>query len=391
MIQLNQLFAYYQIGRFIFALTLALSFQMAGFSGSNPLVVIVPVVYAFIALLRLSAWGEQAGYFDFLLDAVFVSAVVYVSTGVHSYLTFMYLFPIFLASLSIPARYAFLFPLAVSLLYCAAALLREAQVTLEHFINIALHVFAFFLISVAGNAVRDRMKKQEHYIEQLEVEKARMQGFERMYRVSADLAHELRNPLAAISGAAQFLQEGKCDRELIEMINAETRRLTALVNDFLLYARPAEAPRSDVDLGQSVRTLLQHAKPDRHVETHIADKVIVHANSTFLEAAVNNVLMNALEASREKVRVTLEPAGNLLSLKPGAKQLAFLHIEDDGDGVPEDARDKIFEPFMTTKQKGTGLGLTIAYRIVTSCGGSILVGGSDLGGAKFTVIVPMKG
>ncbi len=107
------------------------------------------------------------------------------------------------------------------------------------------------------------MEKQEQHIRQLEEEKIKMKGYERLYRVSADLAHELRNPLASISAAVQFLNEGKNDREFIDMLGTETKRLTTLVNDFLLFSRPSDAPKEYVDLSETLQSLLNRPDSDK--------------------------------------------------------------------------------------------------------------------------------
>ena len=104
------------------------------------------------------------------------------------------------------------------------------------------------------------------------------------------------------------------------------------------------------------------------------------ANRTFLEIAVNNIIKNAVEAARSTVKVALGKNRRDISI----------NIEDDGPGISEEARDKIFEPFFTTKTNGTGLGLAIAYRIITSFGGTVLVDSSPLGGAKFSIVFPVK-
>ncbi len=251
----------------------------------------------------------------------------------------------------------------------------------EGILNVSLHLLAFSLIALAGDNLKTRMEQQEHYIRRLEEEKIKMQGFERLYRVSADLAHELRNPLASISAAVQFLNEGRSDREFVDMLMSETKRLTSLVNDFLLFARPAEAPKEDVDLSAMLRMLVKDQGNDKKIILTTTANTIIRANRTFMEIAVNNIVKNAVEAARSNVKV---------ALRKNQREIG-IDIEDDGPGISEESRDKIFEPFFTTIANGTGLGLAIAYRIITSFGGTVLVDTSPLGGAKFSILFPIKG
>ncbi len=374
----SSFFNYYRIGRFIFALALLIGFQIAGLPYAIPSLRNILVIYIFIVLLRLVVATEKINYFDFLLDIVFISAIAYISFGVYSYLTFIYLFPIFFSSVLIKTKKIFLFPIIAAILYGAVYYSYGLLFEREGILNVSLHFFAFSLIALAGDNLKTRMEQQEHYIRKLEEERIKMQGLERLYRVSADLAHELRNPLASMSAAVQFLNEGRIDREFVDIVMSETKRLTSLVNDFLLFSRPADALKEDVDLSAMLKLLVEDKRNGKKIIlTTTADSIIM-ANRTFIEIAVNNIIKNAVEAARSTVKVGLRK--NRMETR--------IDVEDDGPGISEEAQDKIFEPFFTTKTDGTGLGLAIAYRIITSFGGTVIAGTSPLGGAKFSIVFP---
>ena len=376
----SSFFTYYRIGRFIFALALLIGFQIAGLPYAIPSLRNILVIYIFIVLMRLVVATEKINYFDFLLDIVFISAMAYISFGIYSYLTFIYLFPIFFSSVLIKTKKTLLFPIIAAILYGTVYYSYGILFEREGILNVSLHFFAFSLIALAGDNLKTRMVQQEHYIKRLEEEKIKMQGFERLYRVSADLAHELRNPLASISAAVQFMNEGRNDREFVDMLISETKRLTSLVNDFLLFSRPADASKEDVELSAMLKLLVANQRNDKKIILTTAPDTIIIANRTFVEIAVNNIIKNAVEAARSIVKVAL--------IKNGGK--IIMDIEDDGPGISEQARDKIFEPFFTTKTNGTGLGLAIAYRIITSFGGTVFTETSPLGGAKFSIIFAVK-
>src|SRR5271169_3545283 len=320
----SSFFNYYRIGRFIFALTLLIAFQIAGLS--VPSLRNILVIYMTIVLLRLVATTSKVNYFDFLLDIVFISAMVYISFGIYSYLTLIYLFPIFFSSFLIKTKKMFIFPAIAAILYGTVYYSYGIMFERGSFVNISLHLFAFSLIALAGDNLKTRMEQQESYIKRLEEEKIKIQGLERLYRVSADLAHELRNPLASISAAVQFLNEGRIDREFVDMLMIETKRLTNLVNDFLLFARPAEASKEDVDLSAMLRMLVKDQGNDKKIILTTAADTIIRANRTFMEIAVNNIVKNAVEAARGTIKVALRKSQREIGID----------IEDDGPGISEE-------------------------------------------------------
>ncbi len=394
---LSSFFNYYRVGRFVFAITLLISFQIAGLPYAIPRLMFILAVYSFVALLRPFIPPKKINYFDFILDIVFISAMVYISFGVYSYLTLLYLFPIFFSSVLIKTKRIVLFPVVSALLYGATYYVSGIIAEKESILNISLHFLSFSLIALAGDNLKVKMEGQERHIKRLEEERIRMKGYERLYRVSADLAHELRNPLASISAAVQFLKEGRNDREFIDMLEADTKRLATLVNDFLLFARPSDAPREDVELSEMLRVLVKHQSTDKKISLHAEEDAVVTANRTFLEVAVNNIIKNAAEAARSGIKITLKSNPPIPPLIKGGEGGLFtkgrnrgitIEIDDDGEGIDEDLKDKIFEPFVTTKADGTGLGLAIAYRIITGFGGNIMVDKSLLGGARFTIVFP---
>ena len=377
---LSSIFNYYKIGRFVFAITLLISFQIAGLPYAIPRLMFIMLIYCFVAFIRLFIASERAHYFDFLFDIVFISVMVYISLNVYSYLTLIYLFPIFFSSVLIRTKGIFLFPVIALILYGSAYYISGLLAEKESILNLSLHFLSFSLIALAGDNLKVKMEGQARYIKRLEEERIKMQGYERLYRVSADLAHELRNPLASISAAVQFLKEGRNPDEFTDMLDTETKRLTTLVNDFLLFSRPSDAAREDVELSEMLRILVKHQTTDKRILLHAEEDAVVIANRTFMDVAVNNIIKNAAEAARSTVEVSLKAHHGY----------AAIEIDDDGEGIDEDMQDKIFEPFVTTKADGTGLGLAIAYRIITSFGGNIMVDKSSLGGARFTIVFPAK-
>jgi two-component system, NtrC family, sensor histidine kinase HydH len=219
--------------------------------------------------------------------------------------------------------------------------------------------------------------------------------------MSAGLAHEIRNPLAAIKGAIQYLDPTKLpeeDREFLEIIIEEVNRLNGVVTQFLDYSRPLKAlmaPGDMNDVLQRTFRLLQNRYPEGvAVELELAEWLPrVMCDPEQLKQVFLNLALNAFEAMPRGGRlvVSTRVARDELSFwREGARRtdLVEIRFRDSGPGIPEDARENIFVPFYTTKEKGTGLGLAICQRLVKAHGGSIGVRSALGEGAEFLIPPP---
>jgi signal transduction histidine kinase len=219
--------------------------------------------------------------------------------------------------------------------------------------------------------------------------------------MSAGLAHEIRNPLAAIKGAAQYLDPKKLaeeDREFLEILIEEVNRLNGVVTQFLDYSRPlkpALAPTSVNEVLERTFKLLETQKPsDIEVAVELAEWLPrVQADAEQLKQVFLNLALNAFQAmpGGGRLHVSTRLARDELAFwREGVRRqdLVEVRFRDTGPGVPEEARESIFVPFYTTKEKGTGLGLAICQRIVKAHQGSIGVRAPGEGGAEFLVSLP---
>lgn len=204
----------------------------------------------------------------------------------------------------------------------------------------------------------------------LERRQLELEHLARLGRMSAVLAHEIRNPLGTIKGFAQLASE-KADAQttaLLAPILEETRRLERLVSDLLMYGRPPQPELSWVDWEALAAELEMHARqmaarPIRFVRS--GGGLRLHTDPDMLKAALLNLVRNAVEALDESGdQVRLEAAGS-------ARAGVVLAVEDDGPGLSQEARARLFEPFFTTKASGTGLGLAITRRLTEALGGEI--------------------
>jgi len=220
--------------------------------------------------------------------------------------------------------------------------------------------------------------------------------------MAAGLAHEIRNPLGAIKGAAQYLDPsavGEDASEFLKIIIEETDRLNQVVNQFLDYSRPFQAIREPTDINQVVnhttRLLspgLEAKKIELKLQLH-TDLPEVPANAQQLTQVLLNLLNNSVEAMQEGGTLTIQT--NLSSQRLGSwadsssrSSAVEIRVTDTGRGIPQETLDKLFVPFFTTKEHGTGLGLAISQRIVEHHGGEITIHSKVGQGSTFTIMLP---
>lgn len=250
-------------------------------------------------------------------------------------------------------------------------------------------------------ALENRLRELERTTKELEaahetvVRSARLAS---VGRLSAGVAHEIGNPLAAILGLVELLRGGDLEaeeeREFLARIHSETERIHRIIRDLLDFARHETdegAVASACDLREVVDDALGLVTPQKNaarirIETTFAPSLPrVRGSSERLTQVVLNLLLNAVDATGPEGRVHL---GLHASDTPGGT--VTLVVEDSGPGIDPAVRDRLFEPFVTTKPvgRGTGLGLAVCHTIVTRLGGTIRAANRAEGGACFEVTLP---
>ena len=214
----------------------------------------------------------------------------------------------------------------------------------------------------------------------------RVSGFGRM---AARLAHDVNNPLNIVSGAVHNLRAVATDgvsREMVSLVEEQVARLQYLVGRLREATRPLSPRMTDVD----VRTLVLEAAHavrqtgTARVTTEVSrDLPLVHADPDLLRRLLGNALDNAVRAAGPHGRVRL--AADLETRSDGER--LTLVVEDDGPGLPVEVLESLFEPFVTTRPDGIGLGLSIMKEICILHGGDVKVENPDGGGARVTAWV----
>jgi signal transduction histidine kinase len=264
--------------------------------------------------------------------------------------------------------------------------LREAYSSEE--IELFRGVAASIGVTLQNSQIYERMKERDRLAA--------------LGQMAAGLAHEIRNPLGSIKGAAQYLQpvEGQTPdastREFLDIIVEEVDRLNKIVSQFLDYARPYRGDQSPLDVNDVVRKTINLIEKERSgSRVEIAMNLFeglppARADAQQLRQVFLNLALNAFDAMPQGGRLQVS-SGLRRSTRRGASA-AFLEIRfrDDGIGIPPADLRNLFIPFFTTKEKGTGLGLPISQRIIENHGGTIEVRSQPGSGSTFTVLLPVE-
>jgi len=235
-------------------------------------------------------------------------------------------------------------------------------------------------------------------IKWIEENMKKVEGLALVGEMAAGIAHEIRNPMASISGSIEVLKEGHAwdstENQLMAIVSREIDRLNQLISDFLLFARPRETKLSAFDLNQVITESLALFKNGPHwnenvsVLTHFMDSVTIESDPDQIKQVLWNLFLNACDAM---------PDGGILDIgtkwvsetpESTNKNVAIV-IHDTGDGFDPITLPKLFTPFFTTKEGGSGLGLATVKRILDQLQGRISGSNHPDGGAELAIILPM--
>jgi two-component system sensor histidine kinase PilS (NtrC family) len=218
-------------------------------------------------------------------------------------------------------------------------------------------------------------------------------------RVAAGLAHELRNPVAAMSGSIELLRGGlelaPEDARLMDIVTREAMRLNDLVTRFLEYARPTVPRRTATDLSSLASDTLEVFANDPAAASIRIERDLAAAgckcDPDLMRQVLWNLLANAAHAARWNHAASGGKGCVTVRTRVDADGWARLEVDDDGAGIPPQDLPRLFTPFFTTKERGSGLGLATVQRLVDAHRGTVVAGNAADGGARFVVRLPPEG
>lgn len=368
---------------------------------------LLSVVYAVI-LPRLRH-VIRFGYVQIFIDTLLITGIIFVTGSFSSIFSFLYLLVIIYASMVL-SRIGGMFIAFCCCIQYAVLIALEFQgvifpVGIETgfifknynwtyvLFKLLITVAAAFVVAFLSGFLSEQERRAKKGLWAMQDQVKRVEKLAAIGEMASGLAHEIKNPLASLSGSIQFLKEDlpfDPDRDrLMDIILREADRLTALVNDFLMFAKPQPGQIKIVDLYVAIREvtsvfMADHQRSKRlSLSENLTDGIFIEIDPEHLRQVLWNLLLNADEAIEGQGRITI-------SMTPVDKHKVCVRISDTGCGISQDTLRTIFDPFFTAKPKGTGLGLSIVQRIITSYNGLIDVQSTPGTGTTFEIQLPRR-
>ncbi len=375
---------------------------------------------------RLLAWEPGRGRTYSVLIKILLSTLLIGHTGGTSinsdYYPIFYL-PVVTAAIYFGPVATLAWTAFASLAYCSylipAIVIDDYEISPTGYGILAIRILFFFLAALLVNrfsmenrrqverqrALAATLEESNQKLQQAQADVRRAERLAALGQLSAGLAHEIRNPLGIIKGSAEMLSRKletaqPVASELAGFISTEVNRLNGLVSRFLDFARPSHLALGSVNLPAIVDRALESAKnryPDAHVvveRRYAGNLPHVVGDEQLCEQVFVNLILNAYEAmgAQEDEGAPGERGGKLtVTITPewhhGISGVVT-QVEDSGPGIAEDVREHVFNPFVTSKKTGVGLGLSIVAKIVDDHGGSIELKSQPGHGACFRVFLP---
>ncbi len=328
-------------------------------------------------------------YLQMVIDSFIISLIVYITGGFFSLFTFLYLLVTIYASMLLYLRGGLVMAALCSMQYAILLLLESGNVIppmafaysggtalsgvngLSMLYKILTTSGACFGIAVLSGFLTEQNRRVRQDLQAMETHVKRVEKMAYMGEMAAGLAHEIKNPLASLVGSIQLLKDElhyDPDHErLMEIVLRETDRLSTLVNEFLIFARPPAGKPEMLHLKESIAEIIDLFKKDAHharrflLKEDLAGSVRVVMDPTHLRQVLWNLLLNAAEAVPDGGQIDIYTAVT-------KNNQVRICVKDNGCGMSPEVFQCIFDPFFTTKSEGTGLGLSIVHRILESYG-----------------------
>jgi len=364
---------------------------------------------AFLLLCRRLFTLLALGYVQIAIDTLIVSGIIFLTGSFSSIFSFLYILVIIYASMVLFRKGGMVVAVLCSIEY-------GIMVDLEYYgiihpFNVApnflmsnydwsyvlfrllITIAACFAVAFLAGYLSEQEKRAKRDLWAMEAQVKRVEKLAAIGEMAAGLAHEIKNPLASMSGAIQVLKDEvdyKSDHaRLMGIVLKESDRISSLVNEFLMFARPQQGNKKVVSLDRELNEIIKQFEAGNHqqrpeIEKRIDGDIRVDIDPEHFRQVVWNLLLNAVEAIEKQGRIGVR-------LYAQDNKYACMTVSDNGCGMSEEIQNTIFDPFFTRKAKGTGLGLSIVQRILTSYDGLIEVESIPDQGSTFTVKLPLTG
>ena len=347
-------------------------------------IITIFVISLIYSLLLKSVKNEVSfAFIQIGIDTFFVTLIIYGTGGFLSVFSFLYLVVIVYSSMLLPMRGTMViaglcsiqFGGLVELEYFGILnpfgtdtnLLATAYGWNQIAFKIMITMIACFAVAFLSSLLAEQTRKTKIKLRTMEGHVKRVEKMAAIGEMAAGLAHEIKNPLASLSGSIQLLKEDmRYDPDhdrLMHIILREADRLSSLTSNFLLYARPPAGKVEPIKLDRAVLEAAELFEKDASnngritTSKRISENLWISIDSGHLHQILWNLLLNAAEAIKDEGQIGIE-------MFPLKNELACVKITDNGCGISKETLTSIFDPFFTTKPNGAGLGLSIVHRIL---------------------------
>ncbi len=395
----------------LFGSTVLLHLSKSQDYASGPLVLLYGIIGAiyllsviFAVMLRTLSRVEVQAYIQISIDTLIVSLIVFITGSYASIFVFLYPLVIIYTSMLVYRYGSFLmaavcgveYSLLVGLEYIGVLspiALSEAKAAslypLDSVIyRVLITVGACFAVAFLSSILAEQARKTRQELRVMEEQIRRVEKMAAVGEMGAGLAHEIKNPLASITGAIQLLRDEMAYDpgidKLMQIILREADRLSTLVSNFLLFARPPSGRREPLQLDSAIPDTIslfeKNKKCQDHIRIHYTGdlNLWLEMDPDHFRQILWNLLVNAAEAITDKGTIGIHQSG-------GRDHQVRIRISDSGCGMDSDTQRTVFDPFFTTKASGTGLGLSIVHRIVESYGGQLELNSEPGKGTDFVI------
>ncbi len=344
-------------------------------------------------------------YVQIIMDTFGVMLIIYVTGGFSSVFTFLYLVVIIYTSMLLLLKGSIIIATLASLQYGVLVELEyygiitpylgepylSSSIDESHIIyRIIIFLIACFAVSVLSGILAAQLKGARQDLKITQQHLKRVEKMAAMDELISGIAHEVKNPLASLSGSIQLLREdtdpGSYEDKLMQIILRETERLKNIVNNIGLFAKPNINNAKKTNLIEAIEETVALFVNDPewgeriHVQMHLKKNISVFIDPEHFSQILWNLLKNAAQSIKGQGEIIIE-------LTSARKNRVYLSIEDNGSGIDKSQKNHIFDPFFTTKAEGTGLGLSIIHRIIDTYNGMIDFESSPGKGTIFTILL----
>ncbi|MBW1988096.1 MAG: hypothetical protein JRI97_00980 [Deltaproteobacteria bacterium] len=339
-----------------------------------------------------------------VMDTLQVTMIIYVAGGYSSVFSFLYLVVVIYSSLFLSRRGTFFIAALCTIEYVIlidleffevipsfdpASAITMGQASWNRVVfKMLMTAVACFLTAMLASILSEQERVTRRELRAVREHMKRVEKMAAIGEMASRLAHEIKNPLAALVGSVRLLQEDlpekSPDHRVMNIVLREADRLNGLVNEFLMFARPVSGNPRPLNLSIEIVEVVELFKRDMktsgrlEILTEFNQDLWIRMDPGHFRQVLWNLLVNAAEAIEGSGRITVTTASSDAN--------ALVRVTDTGPGIDQETLSRVFEPFFTTKVKGSGLGLTIVYRVLEPYGFRLDVESKPGEGASFTMV-----